>query len=118
MPTDRVAAYIEQFRACLKDPSKPFAMLARIPIKDGTQDEFEAAFAAAIAATRSETGVLVYNLNREAADGTRYVVYERWKSLSDLEAHLRKPYIAKLMAVTDEVLAGAPEFQVLVPAGE
>lgn len=118
MPTDRVDGYIQQFRNCLKDPSKPFAMLARIPIQDGKQESFEEAFAAAIAATRNETGVLVYNLNREAADGTRYVVYERWKSLADLENHLRKPYVAKLMAVTDEVLAGSPEFQVLVPAGE
>lgn len=115
---DRVSAYIEQFRACLKDPNKPFALVARIPVKDGTQARFEAAFSQAIAATRREAGVLTFHLNREATNGTRYLVYERWKSLSDLENHLRTPYIATLMSITDEVLAAVPEFQVLVPAGE
>lgn len=118
MPADRVSGYIEHFKTSLKDPSKPFTLLARIPIRDGTQTKFETAFAAAIAANRSGAGLLAYDLNRETADGTRYVVYERWKSLSALEAHLRMPYITKLMAVTDEVLAVAPDFQVLLPAGE
>jgi quinol monooxygenase YgiN len=45
-------------------------------------------------------------------------VYERWKSLADLEAHLRTLYITTLISETDEVLGGAPEFQVLMPAGE
>lgn len=46
------------------------------------------------------------------------MVYERWKSLADWEAHLRMPYIGTLRDELEEMLAGLAEFHVLVPAGE
>ena len=64
-------------------------MQARIPIQDGKQETFEDAFAAAIGTTRNGAAVLVYNLRREAADGTRYVVLSdgrasrTWKTIRE-----------------------------------
>jgi quinol monooxygenase YgiN len=80
-----------QVKAAVKDPAKPFTLLFRLQVKEGTREMFEAAFAKANKATHIETGVLAYELNRDAEDATSYIMYERWKSLADLEAHVRTP---------------------------
>src|SRR5260370_25818053 len=115
---DRVGGYVELFEASLNQPAKPFTIVARFSVKEGTQAKLEGAFARARAATQCEPGVIAYDLNRDTAESARYVAYERWKSLADLEFHLRTPYITKLMEEIDEVLAAAPEFNVLVPSGD
>lgn len=96
----------------------PFTLVSRFQIKDGAQLECEAAFAEATAATRKEPGAVAYDLSRDAKDATRYVVYERWKSLSDLAVHLRTPYITSLIATLQGILVGPADFQVLIPATE
>lgn len=115
---DRVAAFITAFQAELGGLRKPFSLVAKLQIKDGTQEKFEAAFAIAGRETQKDKGVIAYDLSREPKDSTRYVVYERWESLADLEAHLRTPHITALFGVIDELLAGAPEFRVFVPADD
>jgi quinol monooxygenase YgiN len=109
---------VAQIKAELKDPSQPFTVLVHLQVKEGEQKKLEAAFAKAIPITRKEKGVLAYDLNRDTKDATRYVVYERWKSLADLEAHLRAPHITALLGQVKDMLAGAPEAKVLLPAGE
>lgn len=107
-----------QVKAELKDPAKPFTMIVRLQVKEGEQNKFEAAFAKAVKATRMEKGCVAYDLSREAKDPTRYIVYERWKSLADLDAHLKTAHITALLAELKELLAAAPEARVLLPAGE
>jgi quinol monooxygenase YgiN len=109
---------VAQIKASLKDPAKPFTLLVRFQIKKEAQEKFEAAFGKASKATHKEKGVITYDLNRDAKDPTRYVVYERWKSLADLEAHLRMPHTTALLGELNDILAGMPEFNVLTPAGE
>lgn len=105
-------------KAQLKDPARPFTMLVQLQIKDGMQEKFEAAFAKAIQGTRKEKGARAYDLNRDAKDPTRYVVYERWTSLADLEAHLKTPHITALLGELKDMLAAPVEAKVLLPAGE
>jgi quinol monooxygenase YgiN len=102
----------------LKDPDRPFTLVIRVQGKEGAGERFEAAFARARRATRQEKGNLAYDLNRDAQEPARYLVYERWRSLADLEAHLRAAHVKALLAELPEVTVGAPEIQVLVPAGE
>jgi autoinducer 2-degrading protein len=107
-----------QIKAALKDPTKPFTMMVHLQIKEGMQEKFEAAFAKAIKGTRKEKGFLAYDLNRDAKDPTRFVVYERWKNLADLEEHLKTSHITTLLSELKEMLAAAPEAKVFLPAGE
>ena len=107
-----------QVKADMTDPGKPFTLLFLFQVKEGTREKFEAAFAKASKATHKEKGVLTYELNRDAKDATRYVLYERWKSLADLEAHLRTPYLTALLGELNEIRVGASELHVLMPAGE
>jgi len=107
-----------QVKADLKDPAKPFTLIIRLQVKDGMQSKFEAAFAKASKETHKEKGCIAYDLSRDTKDGTRYVVYERWKNLAALDAHLKTAYITTLLAELKEFLAAAPEVNVLLPAGE
>jgi len=107
-----------QVKASLKDPAKPFAMAVILQVKDGMQEKFETAFAKALKATRKEKGNLTYDLNQDAKDSTRYVVYERWKNLAALDEHLKAPYLTTLLADLKEILAGSPDVKVMLPVGE
>jgi quinol monooxygenase YgiN len=112
---DDVAAIINSFGAALHDVTKPLAVLAQFEVRDGSQDLVEAAFAEASGSTAEEPGVLAYELHRERQAPTRFVIYERWRSLADLEAHLRTPYIRALRRVIGGAIVGAPQFRVLMP---
>lgn|SRR5262245_14351527 len=102
----------------LKDPAKPFTMTVNLQVRDGAAERFEAAFAKALRATRKEKGCVAYDLNRNAKDTSRYIVYERWKSLADLESHLRSDHITTLLGELKDLLAGEPDVSVLLPAAE
>src|SRR5205823_11280677 len=77
-----------QVKAELKDPAKPFLLVVRLQVKEGMGQKFEAAFAKAQKETRKEKGCSAYDLSRDTKEPTRYRVYERWRSLADLDTHL------------------------------
>jgi quinol monooxygenase YgiN len=112
---DDVGRIIAVFAVELGDSNLPFALIAPFRVRKGEGPGIEEAFAEASAETAGETGVLAYQLHREADDPDSFVVYERWRSLEDLEAHLRTAYIAVLRAKIDAALDGQPSFQVMVP---
>jgi quinol monooxygenase YgiN len=112
---DPILAFVKKQ---VKDPAKPFTLVVSLKVKEGTGDKFEAAFAKALTATRKEKGCLTYDLNRDSQDALSYVVYERWKSVADLEAHLKSDHIKTLLKVLPDVAAGAPDLRVLTPASE
>ena len=107
-----------QVAETVKDPNKPFTLVIALKVKDGAGDKFEAAFAKAQKETRKEKGCLTYDLNRDAKEAGRYLIYERWKDLAALEAHLASEYIKTLLAGLGDVVDGAPEVKILVPAAE
>jgi quinol monooxygenase YgiN len=115
---DKENPVIVAVKSRLKNPDKPFTLLVRVQVKEGAGKQFEAAFAKAITGTRKEKGNLAYQLNRDTENPTRYLVYERWKDLAALEAHLKAPHIQALFAELPKVTDGAPESQILIPAGE
>jgi quinol monooxygenase YgiN len=109
---------VASVRQQLKETDKPFTMLVALKVKEGKNQPFEAAFKEAIAGTRKEPGNLVYQLNRHAQSGQIYIVYERWKNLDALKAHVETPHIEKLLAALADLLDDAPDIDVLVPIGD
>jgi quinol monooxygenase YgiN len=122
--SDRVAGQdkehpvITAVKSRLKNPDKPFTLIVRVKVKEGAGKQFEESFAKAIVATRKEKGNLAYDLNRDTQDPSRYLIYERWKDLAALDAHLKTPYLKELLAELPKVAEGAPDSQILLPAGE
>jgi quinol monooxygenase YgiN len=115
---DKENPIIASVKSRLKNPDKPFTLIVCVQVKEGAGKRLEAAFAKAIAATRKEKGNLAYDLNRDTRNPSRYLVHERWKDLAALEAHLKSPHIKALLEELPKVTEGAPESQVLLPAGE
>jgi quinol monooxygenase YgiN/uncharacterized protein YndB with AHSA1/START domain len=113
---DEVSSFIAMFGSQLRDPTQPFTLLVRFQIGEGNHADVEAAFARARELTLRENGVIAFELNREARNATRFIVYERWKSLTAFEEHLRAPYITRLRREFNDMIVGAPEFHVLTPA--
>jgi quinol monooxygenase YgiN len=105
-------------KAAVKDPARPFTLVVRVKVKEGAAAKFEAAFAKAAQTTRQEKGNRAYDLNRDTQTPTQYLLYERWQDLPALEAHLKTPYITKLLAELGDLLAAPPEMSVLLPAGD
>jgi quinol monooxygenase YgiN len=109
---------VASIRSRLKDPDRPFVLLVSLRTKEGMGKKLESAFAKAAPETRKEKGCLAYDLHRDAAKAEHYLVYERWKSLADLSAHLQTDYIKALLAEVHELTEGMPDLQVFVPAGD
>ncbi len=113
---DDRAAILQAFKAELRNPAEPLSLLVRFTVKEADGNKVEAAFGHARALTLREPGCRAYDLNRDPRDPGRFVVYERWQSLADLEAHFRKEYFSTLRSEFNELITGTPEFQVLLPA--
>jgi quinol monooxygenase YgiN len=118
-PAQEKANPIEaEVKANLKDPAKPFVMFIRVKVKDGTAAKFEAAFAKARPATRKEKGNKAYSLNRSAKTPSEYIVYERWENFAALQAHMKTPHLAALLAEVGAMFDGPPEVKVFIPTRE
>src|SRR5688500_3028623 len=87
---DPIVAFVKK---SVKDPEKPFTLFVVVKVKDGSSDKFEATFGKCIKATREEKGCIRYELNRGTENASQYQVYERWKTVADLEAHLKTEHI-------------------------
>jgi quinol monooxygenase YgiN len=47
-----------------------------------------------------------------------YVLYERWKNVDALAAHLETDHLKKLLAALPELVEGNPDVEVLIPVGD
>jgi quinol monooxygenase YgiN len=112
---DEVGGIIAAFAAQVGDHHGPLALIARFRVRAGAGPQIERAFAEASVQTAREAGVLAYQLHREPETSDAFVVYERWRSLEDLEGHLRTSYIVALRAEIDAVMEGQPSLQVMLP---
>jgi quinol monooxygenase YgiN len=115
---DKENPILTSVKSGLKNPEKPFTLVIRVTVKEGAGERLEAAFAKSRRETRKEKGNIAYDLSRDTREPTHYLVYERWKDLAALEAHLNAEHTKKLLGELPDILAGQPESQVLLPAGE
>ena len=90
----------------VKDPARPFALFVTIKAKAGKEKELEAACAPCIAATKKEAGCLAYELNRDPDDPTTYVMFEKFKNVAALEAHLKQEHTTKLLKALEPLTDG------------
>jgi quinol monooxygenase YgiN len=106
---------LAQIRREVSDPSKPFVMLIHVKAKAGEGAKVREAFAPAVAATLKEKGCLDYALSASATDPDTFILYERWASISDLEAHLSAAHTRALLAALGPVTTAAPALELFVP---
>ena len=97
----------------VKDEKKPFALLVTFKVKAGNEKKFEEAFVPCLAATRKESGCVAYYLNRDPDDAGTYVMYEHFKGIPGLDAHMKEKHTQTLLATVVPMCEGEPKIKVL-----
>lgn len=94
--------------------NQPFQLLVRIKLKPGNEEKFAAEAAKAAKATAAEPGCESYSFHTDLEHPGTIILFERWKNVAALRAHISKPYIASLLKLIGEV-AEEPTIQILSP---
>lgn len=105
---------IKLIKSKVKDEKKPFAILVTFKVKAGNEKKFEEAFAPCLVATRKEPGCVAYYLNRDTEQTSNYVMYEQFKGIPALEAHMKEKHTQTLLATVIPLCEGDPQIKVLV----
>ena len=61
------------------------------------------------AASRADDGCVAYGYHREIVDDMAFIAVEEWRDMAALEAHLRQPHVARLIAALPEHAAAPVE---------
>lgn len=94
----------------LKSVKGPFTMIVHLQVKKGEEKKLVDEAKPCIAATRKEAGCVAYELHQDQEDPTKFVFFEKWKSVKDLEAHLAAEHTKKFVGSFGKIAAGAPKF--------
>ncbi|MDH5736804.1 MAG: antibiotic biosynthesis monooxygenase [Gammaproteobacteria bacterium] len=87
-------------------------VVARLKIKEGTNEDFEKVFSDLAQAVReNETGNNFYALHRSRDDNTTYIVLEQYADQAALEAHGQSDHFKTIGAKMGPYLAGRPEVE-------
>jgi quinol monooxygenase YgiN len=110
---DEESPVVKLIKSKVKDPAKPFALLVTFKVKAGNEKKFEEAFGPALTATRKEPGCIAYYLNRDPDAPNTYVMYESFKGIPGVEAHLKEKHTQTLLATVIPMCEGGPDIKVL-----
>jgi quinol monooxygenase YgiN len=92
-------------------------VIATLPIKPERAADFEAMFSELARKVReNEKGCERYELCRSTVSPGTFVVVERYADAAALGEHSKTPYFLEFMAKVGELVAGAPQIDVLKPA--
>lgn len=92
-------------------------ILAKLPLRPGTRDEFIAAFSAMFPVVADEDGTLDYTLHTDAKDENLVWVYERYASDEALATHGGSDGMKAGLAAFGGFIAGPAELIRLTPVG-
>jgi len=107
-------------RGKLPDSTRPFSIIADLEAHPGRGDEVARAAAGtqAIRLTRLEPGCVAYDMYRDAGAPDHFVMYECWRNLDALTAHLATAHFAAAGTALSGLLVKTPVFRVLTSIGE
>lgn len=78
---------------------KPFAIVVVFTSKPGMEKETEATLTRITPLTRKEKGNITFDIHRDIDDPRVHYLYERWRNVDALAAHLKEPYIVQAFDV-------------------
>lgn len=110
---DEENAVIKLVKSKVKDPTRTFALLVTFKVKPGNEKKFEAAFAPCLKATRKEAGCVAYHLNRDPDHPEVYIMYESFKGIAGLDAHMKQKHTQTLLGTVVPMCEGDPHIKVL-----
>lgn len=88
----------------------PFTLVVHVQIKKDKVKDFLTAAKPCLAATRKEKGCVAYELHQDSEDETKFMFFEKWKGVKDLQAHFNEDHLKKLVGALPDMIDGAPKF--------
>ncbi len=86
----------------------PIKVVAFVSVKDGAEDQFVAAARICVAASRSEPGVLHYDLWREQQGERRFVFNELYTDQAAIDAHMTSDHFKAFGMAARDLASGRP----------
>lgn len=99
----------------LDDAQQPFVLIVKLTVEPAQAEQLVSVLVKPTKMTLKEPGNSSYELIRSVTEPGVHYLYERWNSLAALDAHLKQPYTAQLLADFDEVLSEEVELKICVP---
>jgi len=93
------------------------SIVAKLPLRPGTRDEFVAAFSQMYPVVAEEEGTLTYTLHLDAKDEDLVWVYEMYASDEALAAHSGSDGMKAGLAAFGGFIAGRAELIRMIPVG-
>lgn len=87
-------------------------VIARFRPRPERREELVALLQEVQEASRTDDGCLNYGYYSEVTDPLSFIAVEEWRDQDALDAHLRQPHVARLVAGLPELGEGRPEIQV------
>jgi len=84
-------------------------VIAIIRAKRGLGDELGRHLGTLVEPSRAESGNVNYDLHRSNDDPDVWIIYENWKTPTDLTVHFEYPYLKALVAKLPDLLEGEME---------
>jgi quinol monooxygenase YgiN len=98
--------------ARLKKVEGSFSLIVSFQVKKGEQKTLLDAAKPCIAATVKEKGCKRYELHQDLETPTKFVMFERWDSVADIEAHMGAAHTKKLLAIVAKIADGPPRIDI------
>ena len=98
--------------ARLKKIEGSFSLIVSFKVKKGEEKTLLDAAKPCIAATVKEKGCKRYELHQDLENSTKFVLFERWDSVKDLEAHMGADHTKKLLATLGKIVDGPPKLEI------
>lgn len=89
--------------------SEPLSVFARLKARPGQAEALGLVLRSLVAPTRAEAGALDYLLHRSVESPDTWLLYERWASRADHDAHFEQPYMKAVLARVPELVDGNVE---------
>jgi len=74
------------------DETGPYVHLGFCRAAQGCEERVEELILGLVQPIRSEAGNVAFHVHRDRADPRSFVIYEAFRSIADLKAHLAQPY--------------------------
>lgn len=87
-------------------------------VNDGTNEQFETAFAETRAAFLEDEGCLRYDLQKVRGSEVDYVLFETYETEAAIEVHNANPALRTLGRALKGSLLSGPDILIMDPAGE
>ena len=85
--------------------NKHITVLALVKAKEGMEETVREELLSLVNPTRTESGCMNYDLHQATDDKSKFMFYENWRSMEDLEKHLQTPNLKTFIKKADDLLA-------------